>query len=111
MGARNRGGIGLSYRPARLHRLAEFIPWNRFPGPINVLKYGVAGRYNNPIHTRFQAPIDCLKIPAQICEAECKIAARPRLSSTAIIVLIAASTEFIAPLQSAIRLLTCGRDP
>jgi aminopeptidase N len=28
MGARNRGGIRLSYRPARLHRLAEFIPWN-----------------------------------------------------------------------------------
>jgi hypothetical protein len=28
MGAINRGGIGLSYRPARLHRLAEFIPWN-----------------------------------------------------------------------------------
>ncbi len=28
MGARNRRGIGLSYRPARLHRLAEFIPWN-----------------------------------------------------------------------------------
>jgi hypothetical protein len=26
MGARNRGGIGLSYRPARLHRLAEFVP-------------------------------------------------------------------------------------
>jgi hypothetical protein len=25
MGARNRGGIGLSYRPARLHRPAEFI--------------------------------------------------------------------------------------
>jgi hypothetical protein len=36
MGARNRGGRGLSYRPARLHRLAEFIPWNRFRGPINV---------------------------------------------------------------------------
>ncbi len=36
MGARNRGGIGLSYRPARLHRLAEFIPWNRFLGSINV---------------------------------------------------------------------------
>ena len=27
MGARNREGIGLSYRPARLHRLAEFMPW------------------------------------------------------------------------------------
>jgi hypothetical protein len=28
MGARNRVGIGLSYRPARLHRLAELNPWN-----------------------------------------------------------------------------------
>jgi hypothetical protein len=36
MGARNRGGIALSYRPARLHRLAEFIPWNQFRGPINI---------------------------------------------------------------------------
>ncbi len=36
MGARNRGGIGLSYRPARLHRLAEFIPWYQFRGPINI---------------------------------------------------------------------------
>jgi hypothetical protein len=36
MGARNRVGIGLSYRPARLHRLAEFIPWNQFLGSINV---------------------------------------------------------------------------
>ncbi len=31
MGAKNRGG-----RPARLHRLAEFIPWNQFRGPINI---------------------------------------------------------------------------
>jgi hypothetical protein len=36
MGARNRVGIGFSYRPARLHRLAEFIPWNRFLDSINV---------------------------------------------------------------------------
>jgi hypothetical protein len=36
MGARHRGGIGFSYRPARLHRLAEFIPWNQFRGPINL---------------------------------------------------------------------------
>ncbi len=36
MGARHRGGIGFSYRPARLHRLAEFIPWNQFRGPINI---------------------------------------------------------------------------
>jgi hypothetical protein len=36
MGARHRGGIGLSYRPARLHSLAEFISWNRFLGSIDV---------------------------------------------------------------------------
>jgi hypothetical protein len=36
MGARNRVGIGLSYRTARLHRQAEFIPWNQFLGSINV---------------------------------------------------------------------------
>jgi hypothetical protein len=42
MGARNRGGIRLSYRQARLHRLAEFIPWNRFLGSINVQKYGLS---------------------------------------------------------------------
>ncbi len=36
MGARNQVGIELLYGPARLHRLAEFIPWNRFLGSINV---------------------------------------------------------------------------
>ncbi len=36
MGARNRGGIRLSYRPARLQRLAEFIPWSQQQGPINM---------------------------------------------------------------------------
>jgi hypothetical protein len=36
MGARNRAGIGLSYRPAGLHRLAEFIPWGQFLGSISV---------------------------------------------------------------------------
>ena len=41
MGARNRGGIGLSYRPARLHRLAEFSPWNQFRGLINIKKDGL----------------------------------------------------------------------
>jgi hypothetical protein len=38
-GYRNRVGIGLSYRPARLHRLAELIPWNRFLGSLNVRKF------------------------------------------------------------------------
>jgi hypothetical protein len=35
-GARNEVGTGLSYRPDRLHRLAELIPWNRFLGPFKV---------------------------------------------------------------------------
>jgi len=36
MGARNRVGIGLSYRPARPQRLAESISWNRFQGSVQV---------------------------------------------------------------------------
>ncbi len=40
MGARNRVGIGLTYRPARLHGLAEFIPWNRFLGSIMLKNAG-----------------------------------------------------------------------
>ncbi len=41
MGVRNRVGIGLSYRPARLHWLAELIPWNRFLGSLKVYKFGL----------------------------------------------------------------------
>ncbi len=36
MGARNRVGIGLSYRPAMLHSLAELVPWNRFLASLKV---------------------------------------------------------------------------
>ncbi len=39
IGARNLVGIGLSYRPAKLNRLAESIPWNRFLGSLKVWKY------------------------------------------------------------------------
>ncbi len=35
-GARNRVEIGLSYRSARLHSLAELVPWNRFLGSLKV---------------------------------------------------------------------------
>jgi hypothetical protein len=41
MGARNREGIGLPYWPARLHRLVELVPWNRFSGSIKVQKFGL----------------------------------------------------------------------
>jgi hypothetical protein len=51
MGARHGVGIGLLYRPARPHRLAEFIPWNRFRGPIHVQKYQLSTPipFNQPI--------------------------------------------------------------
>jgi hypothetical protein len=38
MGAKNQVGIGLSYRPTRLHSLAELVPWNRFLGSLKVKK-------------------------------------------------------------------------
>ncbi len=41
MGARNQVGIGLSYRPARLHRLVEWVPWNQFLGSLKVEKFGL----------------------------------------------------------------------
>jgi hypothetical protein len=36
----------------------------RFQGMNSASLFGLAGRYDNPIPPRFQAPIDCLKIPA-----------------------------------------------
>ncbi len=71
----------LSYRPAKLHRLAESIPLNRFLSSINVYKYGLrspfqgidsvclfslASWYGNPIPTRYLASKGCSKIPAQL---------------------------------------------
>jgi hypothetical protein len=41
MRTRNRLGIGLSYRSARLTKLAELVPWNRFLGFLKVEKFGL----------------------------------------------------------------------
>jgi hypothetical protein len=38
---------------------------NRFQGTISARLCSLAGRYDNPIPTRFLAPVSCLKIPAQ----------------------------------------------
>ncbi len=40
----------------------------RFQGTNSARLCSLAGRYDNRISTRFIAPIDCLKIPAQICK-------------------------------------------
>ncbi len=42
-------------------------PRNRFQGINSASFCSLAGRYDNPIPTRFLAPIYCLKIPAQGC--------------------------------------------
>ncbi len=39
-------------------------PRNRFQGMNSASLCSLAGRYDNPIPTRFLAPMDCLKIPA-----------------------------------------------
>jgi hypothetical protein len=42
----------------------------RFLAPVDCLKIpALAGRYDNPIPARFLAPIDCLKIPAMVSES------------------------------------------
>ncbi len=64
MGARNWFRIGFSYRPARLYRLAELIPWNRCLGPLKVSKIGLwwAGTTTYS-HSVPRPSTDCLKIP------------------------------------------------
>ncbi len=39
-------------------------PRNQFQGTNSTSLCSLAGRYDNPIPTRFLAPINCLKIPA-----------------------------------------------
>jgi hypothetical protein len=72
MGPRNRVGIGLSYRPGRAGILNFYgaqksiprnLPRNRFRQPME--PGGPVRPYDNPIPTRFLAPKDCFKIPAQ----------------------------------------------
>ncbi len=67
MVTRNRVGIRLPYRlasePVILNVFMESR--SRFQGMNSASLCSLAGRYDNPIPTRFLAPIDCLKIPAQ----------------------------------------------
>ncbi len=44
-------------------------PRNRFQGMDSASPCSLAGRYHNPIPTRCLAPIDFLKIPAQVARA------------------------------------------
>jgi len=60
--ARNQVGIVFSYRPARLHKLAESIPWNRFLGSIKVLKYRLCKSYSlNNFTAEVEVEVEVLK--------------------------------------------------
>ncbi len=41
-------------------------PKNQFQGTSSTRLCSLTGRYDNPVPPRFLAPIDCLKIPAQV---------------------------------------------
>ncbi len=66
---------GLSYKPARVHRLAKSIPWDRFAPACQL--HRLAGRYDNLVLTRFLAPIDFYKILAlgslNVCKSGLKL--------------------------------------
>ena len=53
-------------------------PRNRFQGVNSASLCSLSGRYDNPIPTRFLAPIDCLKIPALYV----KVPLRRRIADT-----------------------------
>ncbi len=44
-------------------------PRNQFQGMNSASLCSLAGQYDNPIPTRFLAPIECLKIPDQLAQA------------------------------------------
>jgi hypothetical protein len=63
------GGVGVSPQPHPLppNQQARAQIYKRLssPGIDSARLCSLAGRYDNPIPTRFPAPIDCSKIPAQ----------------------------------------------
>ncbi len=55
--------IAIIKRTPNFYTFKESKNWSQ--GTNSVRQCSLAGRYDNPIPTRFLAPIDCLKIPAQ----------------------------------------------
>ncbi len=41
-------------------------PKNRFQGTNSTRLHSLVGQYDNPVPTRFLAPVDCIKIPTQL---------------------------------------------
>jgi hypothetical protein len=68
MGARNRVGRELSYRPARLQRLAELIPWNRFLGFLKIYKFGLRFLHDKNAFTLMASTITVARMKDVIVE-------------------------------------------
>jgi hypothetical protein len=65
MGARNRIGIRLSYRPARLLRLTELIPWNQYLQSENFNNF-----VGTPLDSRLNIYINfCLQVHFKVSAA------------------------------------------
>jgi hypothetical protein len=56
------GGGGLSYWPARLHRLAKSIPRNRCLGSINFYKYGFWKLATISLYNPLKSPVELMYI-------------------------------------------------
>jgi hypothetical protein len=78
MGARNRVGTELSYRPARQHSLAELVPWNRFLGSLKVKNPGSevfransvpASKYKYIIHITHKCITSLRFLSSSICHS------------------------------------------
>jgi hypothetical protein len=70
------GYIVFAYQNFVFHRVTSariFKPRNRFQGINSASLCSLAGQYENPIPTRFVAPIECIKIPAQWYESNQRI--------------------------------------
>jgi hypothetical protein len=62
-----------SYRPAKLHRLAESIPWKRFLGTIEVLKYSLMLRCAAKVGSKASSFLRCISVSAQAPANERKL--------------------------------------
>jgi hypothetical protein len=56
-----------------------FLNFQRFLETDSASLCSLPGRYDNPIPTRFLAPIDCCKIPAQVGESKFRMEERIRI--------------------------------
>jgi hypothetical protein len=73
------------YLPSKPEILTFNEPKNRFQGTYAARLCSMAGRYDNPIPTRFLAPIDCLTIATRDFKYMAELDSKIKLQYTSII--------------------------